>query len=130
MEPQRDRTHAATADDEEECEKQSCDEWDLADHRREATRIQNRRSIPLGSRGEVPTPQEGKADPLEHSHLGLVGWIGYWSLGNSALAIKIIVGLIRKLDMTERVRGTDTHSNDARGREKRQNSHAHEDWSC
>jgi hypothetical protein len=30
-----------------------------------------------------------------------VGWITYWSLGNSALALKIIVGLIRKLDMTD-----------------------------
>jgi len=61
MEPKRARTLPATADDDEECEKQSCDDWDLPDHRREATRIQNRRSIPLGSRGEVPTPQEGKA---------------------------------------------------------------------
>jgi hypothetical protein len=75
MEPKRARTHPATSDDDEECEKQSCDDWDLPDHRREATRIQNRRSIPLGSRGEVPTPQEGKAGPLEHSRLGLVGWI-------------------------------------------------------
>ena len=76
---------------------------DLADHRREATRIQNRLSIPLGSRAEVPTPQEGKAGPLEHSRLGVVGWIAYWSLGNSALALKIIVGLIRKLNLTESV---------------------------
>ncbi len=30
----RSRTHAATADDDEECEKQSCDDWDLPDHRR------------------------------------------------------------------------------------------------
>jgi hypothetical protein len=103
MEPKRARTLPATADDDEECEKQSCDDWDLPDHRREATRIQNRRSIPLGSRGEVPTPQEGKAGPLEHSRLGLVGWIAYWSLGNSPLALKIVVALIRKLDMTDSV---------------------------
>jgi hypothetical protein len=101
MEPKRARTHAATADDDEECEKQSCDDWELPDHRREATHIQNRRSIPLGSRGEVPTPEEGKTGPLEHSRLGLGGWITYWSLGNSALSLKIIVGLIRKLDMTD-----------------------------
>jgi ribonuclease HI len=67
------RTHAATANDDEECEKQSWEDWDLPDHRREATHIQNHRSIPLGSRGEVPTPQEGKPGPLEHSRLGLVG---------------------------------------------------------
>jgi hypothetical protein len=29
MEPKRARTHAATADDDEECEKQSCDDWNL-----------------------------------------------------------------------------------------------------
>ena len=103
MEPKRPRTHAITADNDEECEKQSCDDWDLPDHRREGTRIQNRRSIPLGSRGEVPTPQEGKAGPLEHSRLGLVGWIAYWSLGNCALVVKIIVDLIRKVNLTESV---------------------------
>ena len=32
-----------------------------------------------------------------------VGWIAYWSLGNCALAVKIIVGLIRKLNLTESV---------------------------
>ena len=47
--------------------------------------------------------QEGKVGPLEHSRLGLVGWIVYWSLGNCALAVKIIVGLIRKLNLTESV---------------------------
>jgi hypothetical protein len=52
------------------------------------------------SRSEVPTPKEGKTDPLEHSRLGLVGWIEYWSLGNCALSVKIIVGLIRKINLT------------------------------
>ncbi len=55
------RTHATTANDHEQCDKKSSDDMDLADHRREATHIQNHRSIPLGSHGEVPTPQEGKA---------------------------------------------------------------------
>ena len=35
MEPKRARTHAVAANDDEECEKQSCDDWDLTDHRRE-----------------------------------------------------------------------------------------------
>jgi hypothetical protein len=77
MEPKRPRTHAATADDDEECEKQSWEDWDILDHRREDTHIQNHSSIPLGSRGEVPSPQEGKTGPLEHSHLGILGWITY-----------------------------------------------------
>jgi hypothetical protein len=132
MEPKRVRTHAITVDDDEECEKQSCDDWDLPDHRREATRIQNHRSIPLGSRGEVPSPQEGKTGPMEHSRLGLVGWITYWSLGNSAIALKIIVGLIRKLDMTDSVFEALTPivmTHEDLDRDKRQNGHTHEVWS-
>jgi len=80
MEPKRARTHAATADNDEECEKHSCDGMNLADCRHEAIRIQNRRSNPLGSRAEVQTPQGGQAGSLEHSRLGLVGWIAYWIL--------------------------------------------------
>ena len=45
MEPKRPRTQSATADDDEECEKQSSDDMTVADYRREATRIQKRRSI-------------------------------------------------------------------------------------
>jgi hypothetical protein len=45
------RTRAKAANiDHEECDKKSSDDMDLTDHRREATRIQKRRSIPLGSR--------------------------------------------------------------------------------
>ena len=37
MEPKRARTQSATVDDDEECENQSCEDWDLPDHRREDT---------------------------------------------------------------------------------------------
>jgi hypothetical protein len=103
MEPKRARTNATTANDHEECDEQSSGDMDIADYRREAARIQKRRSVALGSREDVPTPQKGQAGPLEHPRLGLVGWIAYWSLGNCALAVKIIVGLIRKLNLTESV---------------------------
>ncbi len=96
LQAKRARTHATTVNDHEDCDKQSLDDWDLADHRREYTRIQNRRSVALGSHEHVPTPQEGKEGSLEHSRLGFVGWIAYWSLGNCALDVKIIVVLIRK----------------------------------
>ena len=33
---------------------------DIADYRREDTRIQTRRSVALGSREDVPTPQKGQ----------------------------------------------------------------------
>ena len=48
MEPKRARTHAATANDHEEYDKQSSDDWDLADYRHEVARIQNHRSVALG----------------------------------------------------------------------------------
>ncbi len=44
LQAKRARTHATTANDHEECDKRSSDDLDLADYRREATRIQNRRS--------------------------------------------------------------------------------------
>jgi hypothetical protein len=92
MEPKRARINATTADDHEECDEQSSGDMDIADYRREVARIQKRRPVALDSREDGPTPQKGQADPLEHPRLGLVGWIAYWSLGNCALAVKIIVG--------------------------------------
>jgi hypothetical protein len=79
MEPKRPRTNATTANDHEECDEQSSGDMDIADYRREAARIRKRRSVALGSREDVPTPQKGQAGPLEHPRLGLVGWIAYWS---------------------------------------------------
>ncbi len=90
MEPKRARTNATTGNDHEECDEQSSGDMDIADYRRESARIQKRRSVALGSREDLPTPQKGQAGPLEHSRLGLVGWIAYWSLGNCALAVKIM----------------------------------------
>ncbi len=87
-------------------DEQSSVDMDITDYRRETTHIQKRRSVALSSREDVPTPQKGQVDPLEHPRLGLVGWITYWSLGNCALAVKIIVGLIRNLNLTESVSET------------------------
>ena len=121
-----------TFNDDEDCGKQSSHDWDLADYRREDPHIQNHRSVSLGSREDVPTPQKGQVNPLDHSHLGLVGWNTYWSLGNCTLVVKIIVGLICKLNLTESVLEalTPVRSNDTRGRDKLTNSHVHEGWSC
>ncbi len=40
---------------------------------------------------------------FQHTRLGLVGWIAYWCLGDSALAVDIIVTLIKTLGLTELV---------------------------
>jgi hypothetical protein len=41
--------------------------------------------------------------PPHHTRLGLVGWIAYWCLGDSALAVDIVVPLIKTLGLTELV---------------------------
>jgi hypothetical protein len=72
MEPKRARTHAVSAHDDHDCENQSSDDWDLADYRRQVVHIQNRRSVVLGSRADVPTPQKGQTGPLS-----ILAW-GLW----------------------------------------------------
>ncbi len=73
-------THPVTVDDDTECVKQSWDNRDLTDYRREATLIQNRLTVPRGSLEDVPPPQEGKEDPMDHSRLGLASCGSYLSL--------------------------------------------------
>ena len=54
------------------------DNWDLIVHRREATRVQNRRNVTPGSLQDQPKSRTGKDGFLFHNRLGLVGWITYW----------------------------------------------------
>jgi hypothetical protein len=60
------------------------DNCDLTDHRREGTRVQNRRNVQVGSRDNQQKPRTGKDGFLHHSRLGLVGWTSYWCFGDSA----------------------------------------------
>jgi hypothetical protein len=61
------------------------DNWDLRDHRQQATRVQNRRDVQVGSRDNQQKPRTGKGDFFHHTRLGLVGWISYWCCGDAAL---------------------------------------------
>ena len=79
-------------------------DWDLADHRREEARVQNRRAVQMGSREDAPDPRTGLQGYLLHPRHGLVGGIAYWSRGVVAIAVTMIIRLIAKLDLTERVR--------------------------
>ena len=80
------------------------DNWDLRDHRREGTRVQNRRNVQVGSRdNQQKPPRTGKDGFLHHTRLGLVGWISYWSCGDAALAVVMLVALINTLGLTELV---------------------------
>ena len=48
-------------------------------------------------------PRTGTDGFLHHMRLGLVGWISYWCLGDSGLAVDILVALINTLGLTELV---------------------------
>ncbi len=77
------------------------DNWDLSVHRQEATRVQNRRNVAIGSLHDQPKPHTGKDGFLLHVRLGLVGWIAYWCNGDSALPVDVVVALINNLDLKE-----------------------------
>ena len=73
--------------------------------------MQNRRNVQLGSRQNQAKPRgrllASRMDGfLHHARLGLVGWIAYWCLGDSVLAVDIIVALIKTLGLTELVSDT------------------------
>ncbi len=69
--------------------------------------MQNRRNVLVGSRDNQQKPRTGKDGFLHHTCLGLVGWISYWSSGDSAensdLAVVILVVLINTFGLTELV---------------------------
>ena len=45
----------------------------------------------IGSHGKVQTPKEGKTGSLDHSRMGFVGWITYWSLRETNTEIVMIM---------------------------------------
>ncbi len=79
------------------------DNCDLSDHRREGTRVQNRRNVQVGSRDNQQKPRLDKDGFLYHTRLGLVGWISYWYYGDAAVVVVILVALINTLGLTELV---------------------------
>jgi hypothetical protein len=92
LQPKRVHTHDDAGDAHEVLTE--VDNWDLSVHRREATRVQNRRDTQVGSRENQPTPRTGKDGLLNHTRLVLVGWISYWSCGDSAQAVIILVSYL------------------------------------
>jgi hypothetical protein len=91
LQPKRPRTDDDAGDAHEVVAE--VENWDLRDHRQQATRVQNRRNIQLGSRQNQTKTRSGTDGFLHHTRLGLVGWIAYWCLGDSALTVDIIVVL-------------------------------------
>ena len=84
----------------------SMGDWTLVDHRRETTRVMNRRAIePVAAPTREPRePRTGKDGYLHHRRLGLVGAVAYWAGGSLALVVTMLVALIVHLDIVEKVR--------------------------
>ena len=100
LDPKRPRTHTI----EEDGPTLELDGMDLADHRREATRVMNRRTIEIGSKEHERELRTGKDGYLHHGRTGLVGAVAYWALGSTALAVIMIVALIVHLKVVDKVR--------------------------
>ena len=71
-------------------------DWSFADHRREMTRVMNRRAVePVAAPAREPRePRTGKYGYLHHPRLGLVGAVGYWAGGSLGLVVTMLVALI------------------------------------
>ncbi len=60
---------------------QEVDNWDLRDHRQQATRMQNRRNVQVGSRMNQAKPRTGTDGFLHHTRLGLFGGFNIGAAG-------------------------------------------------
>ena len=72
--------------------------WDLADHRREMSRVQTRSTqLEIGSRSEASahTPRTGQFGFLLHPRHGLLGALRYWARGVKAYAAHMVVSLVK-----------------------------------
>ena len=90
MASKRSRTESGSADGAEAEPTAALDDWDLADHRREMTRIMNRRNdqLPLSVPSVEPrAPRTGRDGYLHHARTGLVGAVAYWAAGSLDLAL-------------------------------------------
>jgi hypothetical protein len=66
------------------------DNGDLRDHRQQATSVQNRHNVQVGSHQNQVKPRTGTDDSLHYTRLGLAGWISFWCLGDSVLTVDIL----------------------------------------
>ncbi len=67
------------------------DNWDLRDNRQQATHMQTRHNVQVGSLTENQSKTHTDKDGfLNHTRLVLVGWISYWCVGDSVLVVDIL----------------------------------------
>ena len=99
------RTCTSVAAEEEGASDEEND-WDLSDHRREMSRVMNRRGVDmLEAPAEEPVqPRTGKTGFLHHSRLGLIGALAYWAGGSLDMGVTLVVALCVQLNQSCRAR--------------------------
>jgi hypothetical protein len=92
LDPKRQRVE----EEEEEEPAAMASDWSFADHRREMTRVMNRRAVePVAAPAREPRElQRGKHGYLHHPRVGLVGAVAYWACGSLGLVVTMLVALI------------------------------------
>ena len=71
---------------------------------REETQVRGRRALALGTYQNALAPRTGKSGFLEHARHGLIGCVLYWAGGVLKIATAMVLLLIKRLGLTERVR--------------------------
>jgi len=84
------------ADVQEKDEIENVGNLTLSDHRREVSRVQKRQDDVLGSRDTKLNCRTGSTGYLQHSRLGLIGWVSYCSRGHIDSAVHMSVQLIER----------------------------------
>ena len=90
--------------DDESSLTETWDDWELPDHRREMTRVMNRRRTKPVERESARELRTGRDGYLHHARLGLIGAVSYWAGGSLALVVVMLVALIKELNIVEQVR--------------------------
>uniref|UniRef100_A0A7S0LLL5 Uncharacterized protein n=1 Tax=Coccolithus braarudii TaxID=221442 RepID=A0A7S0LLL5_9EUKA len=117
LNPKKARTEPAAEAADDEGTTAETEDWDLADHRREETRVRNRRAVELRLCESVRELRTGKLGYLHHARLGLlwvlfpIGHLGPWVWLSSCLlqGVEQDVDLIRYVfnpEMDEQARDT------------------------
>ena len=79
-------------------------EWTPRTWLREETRVRGRRALALGTYQNASAPRTGRTGYLEHARHGLIGCVLYWAGGVLRIATAMVLLLIKRLGLTERVR--------------------------
>ena len=80
--------------------------WDLSKWRELETKAHDRRKVEISAdnEGRLPSemPRGARNGPLQHERYGLVGAFNYWAEGSKIDASKLVISLIKELELEVR----------------------------